>query len=296
MRWNGQEKIGRHDPMISMSEHRQILEIMDSHDLQVCRRRKHSFLLRGFVFCNLCNQRYTAEKHPKKQKEYYHCSTNKKHSNRGQNIEVTDLEKQVEDQFKKVQFSKEFTDLIIKKLRDLYLKQKEDIDSQKQILYNQKKAVETKRDKAEEKLLNGIISDEDFARLRDKFRREFSIIQNRIYEIDSRREFDIEVIQEVIKLSRNIYKTYKKAPYELKRQYLGLFWDKFLVQDKKIVKVIPTKLIQALLETEKVIISSNWLPSSAGIITLLEDVDYLSTLKEKLNIIKEMRKVGSCPY
>jgi len=98
MKWNGQVKKGKHPAMITQNEHQRILQIMAAHNLHACRRRKHSFLLRGFIFCNICGQRYTAEKHPKKNAEYYHCSANsRKHSNRGQNVKVTDLEKQVEE-------------------------------------------------------------------------------------------------------------------------------------------------------------------------------------------------------
>jgi len=51
---------------------------------------------------------------------------------------------------------------------------------------------------------------------------------------------------EILKLTRNIYETYKTAPFWLKRQYLGLFWDKFLVQDKQIQQAVPTDLILRL--------------------------------------------------
>jgi hypothetical protein len=32
MRWNGQEKVGRHEPMITLEEHERILQIMDTHN------------------------------------------------------------------------------------------------------------------------------------------------------------------------------------------------------------------------------------------------------------------------
>jgi hypothetical protein len=94
-------------------------------------------------------------------------------------------------------------------------------------------------------------------------------------------------------LARNVYTAYKKAPYDLKRQYLGLFWDKFLVQNKKIVKAIPTKLIDVLSKNRKVIIDPKRGPSSTDIITLLKDLEYLTDLKEKLAIIKEMQGASS---
>jgi transcription elongation factor Elf1 len=290
MRWCGQEKKGKHVPMISLSEHQRILEIIDAHNLHRCRRRKHAFLLRGFVICNICGLRYTAEKHPIKKKDYYHCTDRNAHGNIGQYVEAEDLERQVEEEFERIQFSKEFITILTKKLTEIHREQKEENISQLQILHNKKKSLELNRDKAEEKLLKGIILDEDFVRLRNKFREELQNIQNELYQIESQREYDISIIREILKLARNIYRGYKTAPYELKRQYLGLFWDKFLVQNRKIVKAIPTKLIEVLSENRKVIIDPKRGPSSTDIITLLKDLEYLTHLKEKLAIIKEIQK------
>jgi hypothetical protein len=151
--------------------------------------------------------------------------------------------------------------------------------------------VEIKRDKSEEKLLAGVLSDDDFVRLREKYKADLDSTQSRIDDLNNQRDFDIEVIQEVLRLTHDIYKAYKTAPYEQKRHYLGLFWEKFLVQDKEIVKAVPTKLIQALQEGQMVIIRSNWLPSSVGIIHILEDFGYLAQLKAKLDIIKQLQKI-----
>jgi site-specific DNA recombinase len=291
MKWNSQEKKGNHTPMISVNQYKRIIQIMDSHNQYACRRRKHNFLLRGFVFCNICGQRYTAEKHRKK-RDYYHCATMRGHSNQGQNVEISELESQIEQEFNNIQFSDDFILLVLKRLKDLYLQQHESIAQKTQILYNQKKAAEVKRDKVEEKLLAGVISDDDFARLRNKFRADLDGIQNQIDELNSQREYDVDVIQEVVKLTRNIYKTYQTAPYELKRQYLGLFWDRFLVQDKRIVKAVPTKIITVLLKEQKVIIESNWLPSSVGIITVLEDFEYMASLREQLCFIKQFYRAN----
>jgi len=51
----------------------------------------------------------------------------------------------------------------------------------------------------------------------------------------------------------------KTAPFWLKRQYLGLFWDKFMVQDKQIQQAVPTHLILRLQEESKVLIRKDWL-------------------------------------
>ncbi|MDD3926879.1 MAG: recombinase family protein [bacterium] len=288
MRWNGQERQGKHKPMVTMQEHKRILQIMDTHNLHACRRRKHSFLLRGFVYCNQCGQRYTAETHPKKKVAYYHCSS-RQHSNRKQHIEISVLERDVEECFKGLQFSKSFSNLLVDKLRMVYLEERENIDVKKQILYNQKKAIEIKRNKAEEKLLDGVISDDDFKRLRARFMKELSSIQEHIDDLDNQKELDLDSVYEILKLSRNIYLAYKGASYEVKRQYLALFWDKFLVENQKIVRAIPTDLIQSLHDTQKVIITMDWWPIPT-LIQLLRNQEYMTTIKSQLSEIASYKK------
>jgi len=295
VRWAGQETKGKHKAMISLGEHRRILEIIANHNFHACRRRKHNFLLIGFVYCNICGGRYTAEKHPKNNNvAYYHCDfkgkrgKEKEHNNRGQNVEVSKLERQVEEQFRCIDFSSDVIRLAVEKVRKIHSRQKERIEGQKRLLLNKKFAIESKRDATEERLLDGTISNEDFIRIRDKFKNDLNQVNNRIEELENQRELDIDVIQEVLKLSRNIYQGYKTAPDPLKRHFLGLFWDKFLVQDKKIVKAIPNKLMQSLIETEKIMVRSNWLPSPKFLI-ILQDWKYLATLKEKVMEIKRLR-------
>ncbi|KPJ55167.1 hypothetical protein AMJ47_01475 [Parcubacteria bacterium DG_72] len=269
MKWNGQEKKGKHDPMISMAEHYRAVRIMENHNQHACRRRKHTFLLRGFAFCNICGQRFTADKVSKRNKEYYHCANRDKHSNHGQNIQVEDLEKIVEEQFKTIQFSPSFAKTVIEKVRGIFNNKKDKINKQKQTLYNKKKATESKRDTAEEKLFKGIITDDDFVRIRDKFRTDVQQIQDQVNKLDEQRELDIDAVQEILKLTRNIYETYKTAPFGLKRQYLGLFWDKFMVQDKQIQQAVPTDLILRLQQESNVLIRKDWLPQLNAIRTCL---------------------------
>jgi len=261
MRWNGQEKIGKHKKMIVLGEHEQILAIMNAHNCHASRRRKHNFLLRGFIFCDICGQRYTAEKHRAgKKTNYYHCSArSKKHSNKGQNISAEELEKMVERKFKNVQFSEELISLTIEKIKKFYHRKKAETESQKRAFLNKKMNIEEKRRIAEEKLIAGTLADDDFVRIRDRFRGELKYIQNEINEIENKHDIDVDTAREVLIFSKNIYKAYDIAPYEIKRLFLSFFWDKIWVRDKKIVRVEPTRLIDALLREKKIIIRSNWL-------------------------------------
>lgn len=260
MKWNGQENKGKHEPMITMNQHKNILSIMENHNQHACRRRIHDFLLRGFIYCGICNQKYTAEIHKGKNISYYHCSLGgQKHSNEGQNIEAGKLEKMIENQFKNIQFSKEFIDLIISKVKLSYEKKIIEINKDKRSLLNQKMATEKKKEIAEEKLLSGIIADESFVRLRDKFDMEIKRTQEQIEEVENKRNVDIDTIRNILTLAKDIHGAYTKAPNSIKRLYLGLFWDGFWIKDKIIVKAKPTQLIENLIKEKRVITTSNWL-------------------------------------
>ncbi len=66
MSWGGEELMGNHEPMITLDEHRRILNIINDHNLDASRRRIYDFLLRGFVFCGICGKRFVGEKRKKK--------------------------------------------------------------------------------------------------------------------------------------------------------------------------------------------------------------------------------------
>jgi site-specific DNA recombinase len=289
MVWKGQRKMGRHEPMITVQEHERVLQIMGAHNSHVGRGRKHRFLLRGFVVCGLCGQRYTAEHHPAKGRSYYHCATMRGHSNRKQNVAVDELERQVQEQFGTIQFSQDFVSLVVRKLRLFRRERLANGDARKQALLNQQKAIEGKLGRAEEKLLAGVLPDDAFVRLRRDLTGLLQGIQADLASLDSERESDVDVVRHVLHASQNVAEAYQKAPEALKRQYLGLFWDRFVVRDRRIVQAIPTDLIRALWAEGSVINTDDRLPSSPLLITI-SNRRYMAELAAKIEVIDEHYK------
>src|SRR6185295_4755528 len=105
-------------------------------------------------------------------------------------------------------------------------------------------------DRAEEKLLAGVLPDDAFVRLRTKFSQQLQVLQEQLAALNHQREFDTDVIRQVLALTRDISHAYKKASAILKRQYLGLFWERFLVEDREVVQAIPSRLIRELQEKQ----------------------------------------------
>lgn len=244
IKWNKIESKGNHKALIDKKTFDTVQEVLASHNHHSSRSRKYTYLLSGFLYCGVCGSRFTGETHSDKNVSYYRCTKRINHKEKFSKTD--DLEQQVEERFEDLQFSDEFINLVVDKVKGLFKQKEKVVDGQKQILINQKQGVEKKRNVAEEKLFSGVISDEDFQRIKVGFTGQLDTIQNQIDELNRIREIKVDEIQEVLKLTRNIAKAYREASDRRKRHYLAMFWEKFEIMDTKIINAIPKKLFSAL--------------------------------------------------
>ncbi len=247
MRWLGKSKKGNHVPIITKEIFDRCQQVIAENNRYACRKRKHAFLLNGFVFCALDGQRYTAEHNFKKRKSYYHCNRS------GDRIKCTDkyvdtwdLEQQVQERFDRLQFSPAFIEKVMAKAKELYDKKKAGVSEEKERLMAFKLNLEKKLMVAEEKLLSGVLADDAFTRIKNQVRGQIDNIDDEIHKVERSRNLKTDVIQEILMLIRDIGKAYEKAPYELKRLYLGLFWNEFRVTQKRIAEARKAPVILAL--------------------------------------------------
>ena len=262
MKWGDVERQGNHKPLIDKETFDLCKYVAAKHRNFASRKRKHNFLLRGFVFCKACGMRYTAEWHTINSKKYdriayYHC--NMRTGCKQPYVEMTDLETQVENQFKKLQFSKDFIDLVAEKTREVFETSREEIEGEKRGLVNRRSGLEAKRNKLEDMLLDDTIDRQTFKRKHAELQREIDTLNNQIEEVDRKHNFDVSLIGEVLGLTRNIYRTYKEASPELKRHYLRFFFEKIYAENKRICEVKVSPFFAALQENRAVIIRDKWL-------------------------------------
>ena len=79
-------------------------------------------------------------------------------------------------------------------------------------------------------------------------------------DLEAKHQLDVNLIDEVLALTRNIHQTYLDAPELLKRHYLRFFFEGIYIKDKKIAKVAVTPVFSTLQKQHQLIIRSNWLP------------------------------------
>lgn len=261
IRWRGQSKMGNHLPIISKDLYDTCQYVLGKHRNFLLRKRTHDFLLRGFAYCEDCEQRYTAEwhKHERFTKHkgkiaYYHCQKRDRNGCPSPYVEMGDLEKLAAERFKEMQFSQEFIDAIVIKAKEKLAMSRKVSGSQKQAIMNQKTGLETKRNRLEDAMLDGTIDRETFKRKHTEMQARIKNLDADLQNIDEKCNLDVELIEEVLAFSRNIYETYMEAPPFLKRHYLRFFYEKLMIEKKKIVRTVPTPIFLSLLENHAVII------------------------------------------
>ena len=247
MHWRGRIQKGNHEPIISKELFDRCQKIVNFNNRYACRRRKHDFLLRGFLFCNVCEQRFTAAHVTAKNKSYYYCNrAGDRKKCKEKYVEVSSLENQVQEQFDSIRFSPELVEKIVARVQKLYRDQKETIAAERKSVMANKLNLEKKLEVAEEKLIDGILADRAYKRIKDRVTDQLSAIEDELYAIDRKKNVKMDVIQETLRVVRDIGTAYREAPPLLKRLYLGLFWEEFRVADKRIVEARKAPILAAL--------------------------------------------------
>lgn len=257
------DREGRHEPLIDKQTFDLCQQVAAKHRNYACRKRKHNFLLRGIVYCNSCGMRYTAEWHSINSKErnnriaYYHC--NKRTGCNQPYVEADVLESAVQELVGGYQYTPEFIELVTQRVKGVLQQGREELGEKREALNQRKAALEVRRNRLEDLLVDGVVDGGTYKRKHADLESGISKIDEALGGLEEDRKADTSIIEEVLAMTRNIKRTYKKASHDMKRRYLRFFFDKIYVEDGKIVGVKHSPLFEALEQERKVILSNVWL-------------------------------------
>jgi len=269
MRWKGEEIMGKHQPLIDKPTFDLVQTILAGKGNYGIRKRKHNFLLNGFVFCKNCHRRFVAEWHynPKFKSRggkigYYHCSGLGKRGTgcKERYVLLEDLEGQVEKEIEKLEFKPEFVEAVQRNVKQIYFETTERGLSARKAINNRKVGLEIKRDKLEEALLSGAFDSDTYKRQKANIDTGLLQAQKELLEIDKVRTVDMKLIEEVMAITQNIAKAYKEADIYRKKAYLHFFFKELLVKDKKIAEIKYQPVIEVLQQANSVIFNTSLLP------------------------------------
>jgi site-specific DNA recombinase len=260
MVWRDKLESGKHEPLVEYDTWLTCQRIMNTHNQNSSRKRKHNFLLNGFIYCENCQSRFFGEQHAKNGKLYrhYHCGSCK----RGTYVDIDELEKQVEKWFSKVKMTDEYAQELRSKAQEVVSSLRGSTSEERQALINQKTAIEEKVRVAEDNLLDGTLKKDQFQRMTERLENDLSKIETELAKTTKDYTKGFTRVERLIDMAKNIKQTYHDAEPEMKREYLDLFFSKFMVQNGKIVSALPSEYIKPLIANGKltVRVRNGWLP------------------------------------
>lgn len=269
MKWGGMELMGKHTSLINKETFDIVQGILRQKGDFGIRKRKHTFLLSGLAFCGSCQKRYVAEYHYNAKKlakrggkiGYYHCTALGKKGNgcKAPYVQLEDLEGQVDQEVSQLEFKDEFIEAVKRNITNVYQDGIERIKQAKKAVYNRRDALDAKRQRVNDAFMNGDVAAEDRKSMNSTLEKEALEIQKQMLEIDKIHTIDVDVISEVLDLTKDIAKTYREADIFRKRAYLHFFFKKFQVKDKRIAKIEYQPVIEVLKQANSVIFSTSWL-------------------------------------
>jgi site-specific DNA recombinase len=258
IRWHGVEKMGKQIPLISKSLFTTCQYVLEKKRHFLVRERKYDFLLRGFAYCS-CGMRLVGDQHTvrsnKRIVQYYHCQKRYSPDCKEKYVRMIDLERYVEEFLMRVGFTPDFIEEIQEQAKSFVNSGRKDNQGARQAIINMKSALETKRNKLEDLLIDGCIEKETYKRKHAEISESLENLQVQLDEVVVEGDLDMPLIEETLSLVRNIYETYKNAPQPLKRHYLRYLFERFVIKDKRVVEVVPTPIFKMLLHANSVRLS-----------------------------------------
>ena len=248
VRWGGIVAKGQHEPLIDASLFAAVKAVLMAHGGNRSRKRKHDFLLRGYLFCGSCGGRLIGEKHILKGVAYYRC-----HKRGGCEplCSAPELESEVADLFSHLQPSPGLLKATETALRARANAHKSNFEAERSSLLKRKAVVDTKLHKLESKWLDGLLDDADFKRLRVDLKKLQSDMENQIAGMESKRSLDYDALAEVVAFARDLGNSYSRIPDHLKRLLLKFAWERLEVANRQITVALPTMLFRSLSNFEE---------------------------------------------
>lgn len=291
--WSGKSYSGKHEVFITQELYNKVQNVLAAHNQNATRKRVHSFLLRGFVFCGICGKRFWGERHTKNNGNvynHYFCSLCRE----GTYVDKDILENRVADLFNKITISNEYVNTVLAKARELLEESRHNQESDRRRLTSDKSKIEKAMKEAEDsRFISHTLTEDSFSRIYLRYEQQLKLVNSELSKLGKDHSQKIHGLEKILRLAENIGNAYKDADDLLKRNYINLFFKKFIVKDGKIINYALSDEIKPLIEEGSIRVNTTGLPR---VDSDHEPSSYRTPLVTKrtgLSHLRPSRKVGS---
>jgi len=248
-RYNGELYKGNHVPMISKSEWDMAQGIV--HTRHKTRKQRYSFPYTGLIRCGECGSMVTAEEKYRDIKSggvhiyhYYHCTKVYNRACTQKPVKEELIEGQILDYLSRVEISPRHHQLVLRVLQ-------EDMSKTSHILLSDRKnhekdlrRVMANLDILIKKNINGMITDEEFIRIKKEYNGERAKIEDLLKSSGGRVTDWLAKADRLLNYAEKAKTTFMKGSIESKKQMLLFLGQNFLLKDNTLSIEVLTTLIK----------------------------------------------------
>lgn len=256
MRYGEQERLGKHEPMISADEYDRVQMLLGRKGKP--RHQKHEFAYTGFIRCAECGCLYTATKKHKYIKStgainsyiYYYCTRKKKDHQCSQKkvLKEEELERQIESELGKYTILPIFKDWALEYLNrhnDQEIEDRSKIyESQHQTLA----ATQKELDELTKMRYRQLIDDETFLREKGSLQKNIDKLKTNLRETENRAEHWLELTEKTFEFITYARKAFITGNLQTKKEILHALGENPTIKDGKL-SITPNKWLQPIVES-----------------------------------------------
>ena len=241
--YNGNEYIGKHEPMITGDEFWRIQELLGKKGKPRPQTKEHAYT--GLMVCQECGSAITAETKTKfvksenkyKDYTYYRCTKRKSGTKCMQKgcVSVDVLEQQILDEIGKYTILPEFRDWALEVLNE---SNDHELTERQKIYETQQQSVQKMQrelDNLTKMRYRDLIEDEEFIREKKELTTKINYLRLKIKGTEDRADSWLELTEQTFNFAADAIATFKNGTKQEKRQILNAFFDNPVLNNGKLI-------------------------------------------------------------
>lgn len=235
MKMWGEERQGKHKPIIEKSLFNQVQNIMNERKITQDRKQTRDFLLRGLVYCQSCQMKLTAEVHPRG--DYYRCRSPINHKCKEKYIPLQSLETQVEKLYDAIEPPVKLLKLLKAEIEEIHSNFKAKSQNELSNLKRKISDSEAKMDTLVDNLATRTITPDVYKKYSQVYEKEIKEAKDRLAVLDKDYSSNFDFIDKCMILASTISKVHRTFGFRQKKNLAKAFFKRIWVKEKTIRKI-----------------------------------------------------------
>jgi site-specific DNA recombinase len=232
--WNGQVYQGKHPPIISKKLFYEVQDVLKSRSVDTGEKGRLEFLLRGVVYCHVCQRRLTGEVHPRGR--YYRCLVSVDQQRCSQSyIPVKELDAQLETLYGQLRPTPGYIEVVQAEMHGIADRRKRVAERDLGKLRRRVTEIGLKEMRLLDEMLASTVAREIYEKMAGTYRKQRQQAESRVAQLQVNYDDSLKFVDECSKVAGMLGQLHRQFTFEQRKNLLRAVFRRIEVEDKTIV-------------------------------------------------------------